>query len=94
MIDLGLLRQVALTAFDVNTIKVLMKTGGEALWNASIVKPETKAMIQLMIDKKLIEMVERPLEPTKIRLTDIGRSAAAQIEASMQAAQRTAPVAG
>lgn len=80
-LDAGLLRQVGLTAFDINTIGVLVKSGGEAAWYPNNVKPFTRQMIDAMIKKGLVEITSGPTGGQYLRLTDLGRQAATQIEA-------------
>lgn len=88
VLDLGLLRHVGLTQFEVKTIRVLIQTNGETAWYPARVKPETTALIQIMVDKKLVELVDTDKTPCTLRLTDIGRQAAAQVEASDRQAQQ------
>lgn len=92
LVDLALVQHVALTSFDVNTIKVLLRTGGECEWIPSQVKPETIALIEHMIDRKIVERIEASPGRFRLRLTEgIGRACATQILAmDKQAAQ--APV--
>lgn len=95
-LDLGLLRQVALTGFDLNVIRTLVKTGGEAPNYPAGMKPEVRALLQITIDKGLITATGDDGLPASVtttnkrvtlRFTDLGRRAAAQDAAAMQAAQ-------
>lgn len=92
VVDLGLVRHVELTSFDVNTIKVMLRTGGECEWIPTQAKPETRALIERMIDRKIVERIEESPGRFRLRLTEgIGRACATQILAmDKQAAQ--APV--
>jgi DNA-binding MarR family transcriptional regulator len=80
-IDRGVLRHVGLTAWDINTINVLVKSGGEVRWHGDTVKPQTKQMLDICVKKNLVELVRREFGHAFLRLTDLGRVAAAQLEA-------------
>jgi hypothetical protein len=91
-LDLGLLRHAALTAFEVNAIKILIKTGGEAPYYPGNWKPETKAMFQMMIDKGIVELrtVDETTGQQNMRLTEgLGRACADQVVKSEQQPART-----
>ena len=75
-IDTAHLRRVALTAFDVRLLGLLMKSGGE------YPMPETldgRAALERTRAKGLVEVVERFARPF-VRLTDEGRAVCSQLE--------------
>lgn len=78
-LDLAHLRKVGLNAAEVKTIGFLAKNGGETPWYPVNVKPETRAMIDKLIEKQLVELARHGR--LYLRLTDQGRSVAAQLEA-------------
>jgi DNA-binding MarR family transcriptional regulator len=80
-IDRGHLRQVGLTLPEVKTLSLLAQNGGEQRWYGEGVRPETQAMIDVLIGKNLVELVERYGKAIFLRLTDQGRSVATQLEA-------------
>lgn len=76
-LDLPHLRQVALNRFDVQLLTLLTKSGGEYLMPETA---EARAMIEITRSKRLVEVVERVGERPRVRLTDEGRTVAAQLE--------------
>lgn len=80
-IDRGHLRQVGLKLSEVKTLSFLAQNGGETRWHGHIVKPETQAMIDGLIGKQLVTLVTRFGGAVYLRLTDQGRTVAAQLEA-------------
>jgi DNA-binding MarR family transcriptional regulator len=80
-IDRGHLRKVGLQLAEVKTLSFLAQSGGETRWYGHIVKPETQVMIDDLIGKQLVELVGRFGGAIYLRLTDQGRSVAAQLEA-------------
>jgi DNA-binding MarR family transcriptional regulator len=80
-IDRGHLRQVGLNVAEVKTLSFLAQNSGEARWHGHIVKPDTQAMIDGLIGKQLVELVTRFGGAVYLRLTDQGRTVAAQLEA-------------
>ena len=102
-VDNSHLRHAALSAFDVQMINMLARTGGEQPWYP---ERNTAGKRELVIDlmnnlwrRNLIfictsdgSLISTPLQPTAsgryfIRLTDEGRAVAAQLEA-MQVAPK------
>lgn len=80
-LDVGMLRHVELTVFDIKTIGGLVKRGGETAWYPTD-KPEwLLAAVESMIKRKLVQIVERVPHGLFMRLTDLGRVAAEQIDA-------------
>ena len=77
-IDRTHLKQVALTRFDIQLLSLLMKTGGEYEMPAT---PQAKAGIAQCVAKNLVEIIQRPLEQPRVRLTDEGRLVLQQLEA-------------
>lgn len=87
-IDRGLLRHVGLCVTEVKTIDFVASRGGEVLWRESEVKPATIMMINGLIGKGLLErQLRHDVGRVFLRLTDQGRSVAAQLEV-MSAAPR------
>lgn len=83
-INTGHLRSVALSVAEVKTITLLTKNAGEVEWHGENASPAARAVIERMVQKRLIEHVNRgtALSPVpKIRLTDEGRAVAGQLEA-------------
>lgn len=80
-IDRGHLRQVGLSLPEVRTLSFLAANGGEQRWHGEAVRPETRAMIDVLIAKNLVELIERFGRAIYLRLTEQGRSVAAQLEA-------------
>jgi hypothetical protein len=77
-IDTVHLRQVKLTVFDIKLLGLLSKSGGE------YPMPETKEGqdgVETSRVKGLVEIVQRPLERPRVRLTDQGRAVISQLEA-------------
>ena len=71
------LKKVALTAFDIRLLGLLMRTGGE------YPMPETdegKAGVKAAQVKNLVTIVARNGERPHVRLTDEGRVVLAQLE--------------
>ena len=91
-LDLGVVRHVALSSWDVHTIKVMLRTGGEIDWVPTQCKPETLALMEHMIDRGIVERSEPSPGRFRIRLTDgLGRKCADQVIAmDKQAAQAPA----
>lgn len=80
-LDLPMLREVKLTAFDIKTISGLVKRGGETAWYPQD-KPEWLLVaVESMINRKLVQIIERVPHGLFMRLTDMGRVAAGQIDA-------------
>ncbi len=78
--DLGHLRQVGLTHFEVQTITLLARSSGEVTWYPERVKPLTRQCMDQLIGKQLVAVLNRG-GVLAIRLTDQGRSVASQLEA-------------
>ena len=76
-IDRTHLKQVALTRFDIQLLSLLMKCGGEYAMPET---PQAKAGIAQCAQKNLVEIIQRPLEQPRVRLTDEGRTVATQLE--------------
>jgi helix-turn-helix protein len=79
-IDLGHLRHVALTAFEVKTLTLLASSGGEVKWYPHIVKPLTAQCMDQLIEKRLVMIVDRS-GVDAVRLTEEGRKVVAQLDA-------------
>lgn len=77
-IDRAHLRQVGLTRFDIQLLSLLSKSGGEYPVPETI---EARALMQVTIDKGLVEIITRFGERSFIRLTDEGRTVLVQLEA-------------
>lgn len=81
-LDLDHLRSVRLTPMEVQTINLLAKSGGEITWYPKAVKnPETFARVDALQRRGLVQIVTRYPETLYLRLTDEGRTVAAQLEA-------------
>lgn len=80
-IDRSHMRQVGLSMPEVKTLTFLAQNGGEQRWYSEQVRPETTAMIDVLITKNLVELVQRYGGAIYLRLTDQGRSVAGQLEA-------------
>lgn len=83
-IDLKHLREVALTAFEVKTVTLLAKSGGEFAWYPRVVKPLVAELVDVMQHKGLAEIIDRGNglnERFFLRLTDQGRNVASQLDA-------------
>jgi hypothetical protein len=79
-LDVKMLRQVKLTAFDIKTINGLVQRGGETGWFPRN-KPEWLLVsVESMIGRGLVQVIERVPHGLFLRLTDLGRLAAEQIE--------------
>ena len=76
-IDRAHLRQVGLTRFDIQLLSLLSKSGGEYPMPETI---EARALMQITIDKGLVEVVARFAERSFVRLTDQGRAVVGQLE--------------
>jgi hypothetical protein len=75
-----MLRQVKLTTFDIKTINGLVQRGGETAWLPRG-KPEWLLVaVESMIGRGLVQIIERVPHGLFVRLTDLGRLAASQIE--------------
>jgi hypothetical protein len=86
--DLNVFQEIKLSTFDCNTIRGLVARGGETAWIPQG-KPEwlLKA-IESMVERRLIQIIERVPAGLFIRLLDAGRYCATQIEASDKAAEK------
>lgn len=51
------LREVGLTAFEINTLNEIAKQGGEVAWYPERVKPLTNQLVDLMVAKRLVEFL-------------------------------------
>jgi len=80
-IDRGHLRQVGLSLAEVKTLGTLAENGGEVRWYGEKVRPETNQMIDVLVSKNLVQLDKRFGGAVYLRLTDQGRSVAAQLEA-------------
>lgn len=69
-IDRTLLKQVALTQFDIRLLSLLSQTGGEYAMPET---PEGRALVETVRLKKLVTIVENYEQRPRIRLTDEGR---------------------
>jgi hypothetical protein len=79
-LDVKMLRHVQLTVFDIKTINGLVQRGGETAWFPHS-KPEwVLAAVESMIGRGLVQIIEREPHGLFVRLTDLGRLAASQIE--------------
>ena len=83
-IDGELLRTAALSGWDGAVIRKLGQQGGESLYNPKTYTPQRQALILRLLDRKLVEKIEREKIERDgreyIRLTDFGRNALTQIE--------------
>ncbi len=95
-LDLDLLRRVNLTAFDLNVIRTLVKTGGETGLFPGSMKPESRAFLAITVDKGLVTATGadgKPVDVTtttdriELRFTTLGRKAAEQDEVAMRGAK-------
>lgn len=83
-IDRRHMRQVGLSLPEVKTLGVLAERGGDIRWNGDgvrPVRPETAMMIEGLVQKGLVELVERFGGAIHLRLTDQGRAVTAQLDA-------------
>jgi hypothetical protein len=75
---------VALTGHEAHTVRVIAQRGGEIDHNPGVYRPETKlatlAMIDGLVAKGVIEKRTDEFGREKLRLTDLGRECAAQVE--------------
>jgi hypothetical protein len=78
-VDGELLRVASLSTWDVEMIRRLTKSGGESLYNPATYPPQRRALIERLLDRRLIEKIERDGRAF-VRLTDFGRHAATEIE--------------
>jgi hypothetical protein len=76
-IDTAHLRRVALTAFDIKLLGLLMHSGGEYPMPET---EEARALLKASRDKGLVEVVERYGERASVRLTGEGRVVCTQLE--------------
>jgi hypothetical protein len=76
-IDRTHLKKVALTAFDIKLLSLLMRTGGEYPMPET---PEGKASVESSRVKNLVTIVARNGERPHVRLTDEGRVVLVQLE--------------
>jgi len=76
-IDTAHLRRVALTAFDIKLLGLLMRSGGEYPMPET---EEARALLKVTQDKGLVEVVERYGERSSVRLTSEGRVVCGQLE--------------
>jgi hypothetical protein len=76
-IDTAHLRQVALTAFDIQLLGLLSKSGGEYPVPETVV---ARALLEGTRDKGLVEVVVRYGARPFARLTDQGRAVVGQLE--------------
>lgn len=72
--------QIPLTVAEIQTVAFLAKNGGELEWHPEYAKPQSRALVQRLIDKRLVELIDRDGR-TCMRLSDRGRYTATQIDA-------------
>jgi hypothetical protein len=72
------LKKVGLTKFDIQLLSLLMKTAGEYAMPET---PEGIANVKATAAKNLVQIIQRPGEHQRVRLTDEGRIVLAQLEA-------------
>lgn len=78
--DLRMLREVQVDTSDAHTIGILADNGGEVAWFPHACKPETLDRVERTIRKGLVEVIERVPHGLYLRLTDVGRRAADQLD--------------
>ena len=76
-IDRGHLKQVGLSQFDIRLLSLLKQTGGEYTMPET---PEAKMGIAMAAQKNLIQIIQRPGENPRVRLTDEGRLVLSQLD--------------
>lgn len=88
MADAGILVPLRISGPEAKFLEYLADPGrgGEISWNWDNCRPDVTRMIRAMIDdKRLLVYLEAE---RRLRLTDVGRSALAQIQESLRRAAR------
>lgn len=91
--EMGRLRSVALSPYDINVLSTMAQTGGEFAFYIERTAPENRdrhvAGMKSLVDRGLIEIDQTRSSPTRwmLRLTASGHAVCAQLE-SMNAKPR------
>ena len=83
-VDSPHMRQVGLSFPEVKILTFVAQSAGEILWKPEYAKPESRAFVDKLLQKQLVESISRDGRGY-LRLTDQGRSVAAQLDAMMVA---------
>ena len=81
--DAGLLASASLTRPDVKTLLLLARHGGDLAWSRTASPQASRDLVDSLVRRRLIVIVdENIIGRSRLRLTDFGRNAVAQIEAA------------